>query len=795
MSSTPAGRVREAAGTLTTPGRLDLRAITACARELDTALRASGAEGDAAAAEFCSGPPGEPARSALRWCAGVLHRGVPEGANPTDVKGATFVVGVALQVLVSASGADWREQFGHVTRSGAHASWPARGAALIARPWNPDLHAPTGILPPLLALTRSVAGGPQVRLRALQLAGSIARDHDARPEMVLGGWPAACAKALEARPRPDHTDAETKEFIYTRETWQYLDEAMTEAVLKMPVPPRPDPDSGSVPDPDPDPPSPSSPGRPSPPPLVWRRAPEAGERDATEADFPPGETDWHGQMVRVRGLVARPDLNGALGYAQGVGGSSDRVAVLVNPLGGEDAPAEVVSVRRERLTVFEGHRREDAGAVGGAGSRTGTGTGGGAGAGAGAGSSRASNGSREVPASTMMERVAARGPVQFAEGEDEVTRRLERASVRAAAGDFHAAAEGFEAALAAATEAMDNKSLARAHCAYHAWFARTKLADDLDRERARDGDGDDIPGDAARGDAAYHRAKAAAHASAAMDLLEFRLLAKLRDARSGESPPSSLFELTDEESRFFDVLLARGLADELWTFLGAPLAVTLARDHFLPALERAETETNANANATRPGRREDEDEDEDAADDVDDTVDTPDASSSTAALWRGVAIGLRAVDAERRLGALLVRWRPRGSVVGEPDADADADADDDADDAPGPGESPGETRALGTAAPATLPEGTRAAFRRSRSAFLRHYFAALKRRFAPGADPAERARSMFDALRSNPLVLEFASGGYREMMDEDDSEDVHVGGAERARRSAAERAGGSGEAA
>ena len=212
-------------------------------------------------------------------------------ANPTDVKGATFVVGVALQVLVSASGADWREQFGHVTRSGAHSSWPARGAALIARPWNPDLHAPTGILPPLLALTRSVAGGPQVRLRALQLVGSIARDPDARPEMVLGGWPAACAKALEARPRPDHTDAETKEFIYTRETWQYLDEAMTEAVLKMPVPPPPDPDRESIPDCEPSSlslfPSPSSPGRPSPSPLVWRRAPEAGERDATEGWISP----------------------------------------------------------------------------------------------------------------------------------------------------------------------------------------------------------------------------------------------------------------------------------------------------------------------------------------------------------------------------------------------------------------------------------------------------------------------------------------------------------------------------
>ena len=178
MSSTPACRVREAAGTLTTPGRLDLRAITACARELDTALRASGAEGDAAAAEFCSGPPGEPARSALRWCAGVLHRGVPEGANPTDVKGATPVGAPALL-----SGADWREQFGHVTRSGAHSSRPARGAALIARPWNPDLHAPTGIL-----LRSSPSPDPSPADRRSDSAPAARRKHRARPtrpEMVL----------------------------------------------------------------------------------------------------------------------------------------------------------------------------------------------------------------------------------------------------------------------------------------------------------------------------------------------------------------------------------------------------------------------------------------------------------------------------------------------------------------------------------------------------------------------------------------------------------------------------------
>ena len=42
---------------------------------------------------------------------------------------------------------------------------------MVGRPWKPDIATPTGILPPLLALTRSASAGPQVRMRALQLAG------------------------------------------------------------------------------------------------------------------------------------------------------------------------------------------------------------------------------------------------------------------------------------------------------------------------------------------------------------------------------------------------------------------------------------------------------------------------------------------------------------------------------------------------------------------------------------------------------------------------------------------------
>ena len=46
----------------------------------------------------------------------------------------------------------------------------------------------------------------------------------------------------------------------------------------------------------------------------WRRMPEAGERDVGEDDLAASDTTWHGQMVRVVGLKARPDLNGKALY-------------------------------------------------------------------------------------------------------------------------------------------------------------------------------------------------------------------------------------------------------------------------------------------------------------------------------------------------------------------------------------------------------------------------------------------------------------------------------------------------
>lgn len=153
-------RVRAATATLTRPGATDLPTIVKCMREIDTALRApSPADRDAAAAEFCEGPEGDAERSALRWCAAALHRGIPEALHPGDVKAATFTVGVALQILISVSGADHAQQFGHVTRGGSHEAWPKRGSAVIARRWKPDMWTPTGILPPLLRLARAQAVG------------------------------------------------------------------------------------------------------------------------------------------------------------------------------------------------------------------------------------------------------------------------------------------------------------------------------------------------------------------------------------------------------------------------------------------------------------------------------------------------------------------------------------------------------------------------------------------------------------------------------------------------------------
>ena len=62
-------------------------------------------------------------------------------------------------------------------------------------------------------------------MRALQLAGSIARSDDAVVhEMARTGWPEVCASVVTANPDPDFTETQSREFVVEREVWQWLDE-------------------------------------------------------------------------------------------------------------------------------------------------------------------------------------------------------------------------------------------------------------------------------------------------------------------------------------------------------------------------------------------------------------------------------------------------------------------------------------------------------------------------------------------------------------------------------------------
>ena len=771
-------RVRAATAKLIKPGATDLPTIVKCMREIDTALRApSPADRDDAAAEFCEGPEGDAERSALRWCAAALHRGIPEALHPGDVKAATFTVGVALQILISVSGADHAQQFGHVTRSGAHEAWPRRGRALIARRWTPDMWTPTGILPPLLRLARAQAAGAQIRLRALQLAGSVARDAAAREEMVAGGWLDVAWRALEHRPRPDHTESETKEFIYTRETWQFLQETLPAPVDELL--------SGAASDAAADPNdrilaenAAAAPGH--------RVATEVGERfPATEEDFARGETEWHGRMVRLRGLKARPDLNGSLAFAQGPGGSADRVAVLANPLGvasrsasasasasheGSRGPPEVLSVRRACLAVFESPglglgdlaRAAPAGAASVA-------------AGAAAETdacffldAEETGGNRLKAQTNATNETASTSSSSTLSHHGSILGALAEADARRDARDWDGALEACEDAARAAAETCDNKSFARAFV-----MRRTfQCFSDAAEAHAAAGNLDA---------SSNARLGALRCAEQAMDLLEFRALAKLRDGRQGERPTSSLSEFTEDETRFVRALVAAGRAEDVRNhFAGASLAVAFARDAFAPAL--------AGALIRKSERREPTAEDAPDARDVLERAGPTDSGDpdldrrvpvvSESACWRRLSFALRAVDAQRKLGALAVTWRPRG-VVGEAPGDA-----------AGPGESLGATRAAGYAAPSALPAGTHRAFRKARGAFLRTYLDLLVARFAasPRRGVSEegapndtndanqknetvppRVAAAGAALRVEPLMLQFSVGAFGDLMAEDEA--------------------------
>ena len=217
--------VRDAGEKLTGSSNLTREEFLRCVRDLDTALRSPGDDGDDACAEFCAGPPDAPHRAALAWFAGKLRKGVADGGDPMRMREDVFTTAAALQVLVSASGGDHRATFGHTSRDGSHERWPVRGYDLCAKPWPPTVLAPTGILPPLLALTRCKHAGPQVWMRALQLAGSIARSDDAVVhEMARTGWPEVCASVVTANPDPDFTETQSREFVVEREVWQWLDE-------------------------------------------------------------------------------------------------------------------------------------------------------------------------------------------------------------------------------------------------------------------------------------------------------------------------------------------------------------------------------------------------------------------------------------------------------------------------------------------------------------------------------------------------------------------------------------------
>ena len=61
--------VRDAGEKLTGSSNLTREEFLRCVRDLDTALRSPGDDGDDACAEFCAGPPDAPHRAALAWFA------------------------------------------------------------------------------------------------------------------------------------------------------------------------------------------------------------------------------------------------------------------------------------------------------------------------------------------------------------------------------------------------------------------------------------------------------------------------------------------------------------------------------------------------------------------------------------------------------------------------------------------------------------------------------------------------------------------------------------------------------
>ena len=341
MSLSPVVRaVRDAGEKLTGSSNLTREEFLGCVRDLDTALRSPGDDGDAACAEFCAGPPGAPHRAALAWFAGKLRKGVADGVgDPMRKREDVFTTAAALQVLVSASGGDHRATFGHTSRDGSHERWPKRGYALCHARWAPTVLAPTGILPPLLALTRAKTAGPQVWMRALQLAGSIARCDDAvAHEMARTGWPRVCAEVVKAIPDQAWDEARAREFIVEREVWQWLDSRFAACAQTHTDKPRNTLRSFTV---------------------VERLGPEEGAEGGAEggavggcatSDAPSlSDTEWYGKLVRVDGT------NGtvSLGFAVAAFDDADVAVFLADDGGG----GRVVSAGVGRVSLVHDRLR------------------------------------------------------------------------------------------------------------------------------------------------------------------------------------------------------------------------------------------------------------------------------------------------------------------------------------------------------------------------------------------------------------------------------------------------------
>ena len=87
-----------------------------------------------------------------------------------------------------------------------------------------------------------------------------------------------------------------------------------------------------------------------------------------------------------------------------------------------NTPPEVISIKRENLTVLDGHRRRDAARRAVHENENG---GGGGGGGAGGGVDKDRDDDGEMPLESLRERIASDGPIEMIEGEQAVFAKLQ----------------------------------------------------------------------------------------------------------------------------------------------------------------------------------------------------------------------------------------------------------------------------------------------------------------------------------------------------------------------------------